>query len=193
MIWSKIEEMIGENVPMCIKKILFSCGYDTLLSLQNISMETVERIEKHVNKHLRNIAQELDCCHKEFYMEQTVFKFLPGHCDLLITLSRVLSTSAQDPAYLDSVKNIVQDIEDEPKYESFHFTKAIQNHSSLSVILKELIMTALRNGVKGNQNSQYTDVIRYFATYIYIIGGRSCYEVLYKNLPLPSISTVCEF
>lgn len=192
MFWLKVEEIIGENIPMCIKKILLSCGYDTMLSLQNISLGTVERIEKHVNEHICNIAQEFDCCHKDFYMKQTVFKFLPGHCDLLITLSRVLSNSTcnreQDPVYqLDHGRNI------EPKYESLHFTNTIKNHPSLSVILKELIMTAVRNGLKGNTNSQYTDVIRYFATYIYIIGGRACYEVLYKNLPLPSVSTVCKF
>lgn len=169
-----------------------------MLSLQNISLETVKRIEKHVNEHLCNIAKELDCCHKDYYMVQREFKFLPGHCDFLIALSRMLSKSKcnqeQDSVYqLDSGNNKEQDNENEPKYEPFHFTKAIKNHPSLSVILKELIVTALRNGVKANQNSQYTDVVRYFATYIYIVGGRSCYEVLYKNLPLPSVSTACKF
>lgn len=192
MFWLKIEEIIGEDIPECIKKILSSCGYDTVLSLQNISLETVKRIEKHVNEHLCNIAQELNCCHKDFYMMQREFKFLPGHSDFLIGLSRVLSKCNQEQNKRDSENDMKQNNDNEPKYEPFHFVRTIKEHPRLSVVLKELIMTALRNGGKANQNSQYTDVIRYFATYIYIVGGRSCYEVLYKNLPLPSVSTVCK-
>lgn len=87
MIWSKIEQIVGENVPLCIKKILSTCGYDSVLSLKNFSVETVNRIEKCVNENFRHIVREFDCCHGIFYKEQTIFKFLPGHCDLLIALS----------------------------------------------------------------------------------------------------------
>lgn len=77
--------------------------------------------------------------------------------------------------------------------QAFNFTQAVENHPSLPVILKEMIKTALRNAEYVKNHAQYSDIIRYFATYIYIIGGRSCYEVLYENLPLPSVSTVCKY
>lgn len=186
MFWSKIEQIVGESIPMCIKKILLCCGYDTMLSLENISVETVNRIEKHVNEHLRHIVQEFDCCHGTFYKEQTTFKFLPGHCDLLITLSRTLSK-------LDSNSKTQNELMCDPLNQAFNFVQAIEHHPNLSIILKELIKTALRNAKYDKHNAQYTDIVRYFATYIYIIGGRSCYEVLYKNLPLPSVSTVCKY
>lgn len=188
MLWSNIEEIVGESIPMCIKKILLCCGYDTILSLQNISVETVNRIEKHVNEHVLNIVQEFDCCHESFYKDQTIFTFLPGHRDLLITLSKVLSKPQAD--FNSGTQN-------EQKCESlkhaFNFVQGVERHPHLSVLLKEMIKTALRNGKFDKHNAEYTDIIRYFATYIYIIGGRSCYEVLYKNLPLPSVSTVCKY
>lgn len=108
MFWLKIEEIIGENIPECIKKILSSCGFDTVLSLKNISFETGKRIEKHVNEHLCNIAQEFDCCHKDFYIAQNEFKFLPGHCDFLIALSKVLSKCNKEQNQLDSGNNVDQ-------------------------------------------------------------------------------------
>lgn len=182
MFWAKIDGIAGEVIPMCIKKILSSCGYDTLLSLQNISLETVNRIERHINEHFIDIIQEFDCCHQEYYKEQTIFKFLPGHSDFLIALSRKLSTC--EPCCEPTC---------ESKYESFDIIRAVEDHPSLSLILKEMIKTALRNGIDVKKHAQYADIIRYFATYIFIIGGRSCYEVLYKNLPLPSVSTVRKY
>lgn len=45
---------------------------------------------------------------------------------------------------------------------------------------------------KGNHRAKYSDFNRYFATYIFLKAGRSCYEFLCNNLPLPSVKTVCE-
>lgn len=84
----------------------------------------MNRIEKHINEYFIDIAQEFDCCHQEYYKEQTIFKFLPGHSDFLIALSRTLSTC-------------------ESKYESFDFIRAVEDHPGLSLILKEMIKTAL--------------------------------------------------
>lgn len=184
MLWSEIENIVGETIPPCIEKILICSGYDTLLSLKHISFDTLTQIENHVNRHLPEIVQKFDCCHESFYKQQTEFKFLPGHCDLILALSRALSN---------------YEIQNEPKPSNqtfnmtFNLVQAVENHPNLSVILKELIKTALRNAKYEKNNAQYNDIIRYFATHIYIIGGRSCYEVLYKNLPLPSVSTVCEY
>lgn len=59
--------------------------------------------------------------------------------------------------------------------------------------MRELIQTALQKENSGKNITRYSDIIRYFATYIFILCGRSCYEVLNKNLPLPSIPTVCMY
>ena len=89
MFWVKIENIIGETIPDCIKNILTKTGYDTLSSLKQIS---VEKIENHVNENWNSIIQKFDCCleccHHDYYQNQKPFRFLPGHHDLLLTLSQ---------------------------------------------------------------------------------------------------------
>lgn len=124
--------------------MLSYCGYDTVLSLQRITLETVERIENHMNEHKHDIMQSFDCCHEQFYKEQTLFKFLPGHCDLLLTLSRLYSNYYS--RYLDrhdqqndnnAIRNgTLNGTISEQMYESFDFTKSVENHPNLSVISK---------------------------------------------------------
>lgn len=175
MLWSKVEEIMGEIIPICIKTILSSCGYNTFSSLKNISLQ---RIENHVNEHCHSVVHDFDCCYHEYYKSQKVFKFLPGHCDLLVTVSKSMNQHTQ----ADSGESL----------ESANLARIIEKTSGFSVILKELILTAIHNEKLNKNNAEYSDIIRHFATYIYIIGGRSCYEVLYQNLPLPSRSTICE-
>lgn len=191
MVWLRLERILGESVPICLKKILISCGYDTLTSLKCISMESIIRIEKHVNECESNIIQELDCCHHEFYQTQNVFKFLPGHCAFLLMLTKSINHHYGHTCLEFSSEN---------QYESFEFaepmthamTKAVNRHAGLSTIMKELIHTALQNETVAKTHAQYSAIVRYFATYIFLLCGRSCYEVLYNNLPIPSISTICK-
>lgn len=45
MDWEKVENIIGEPVPDCLKIILTSAGYNTRSSLCDISVESAHRIE----------------------------------------------------------------------------------------------------------------------------------------------------
>lgn len=175
MHWKTIEKFIGEQVPDCIKKFLCSCGYDTSMSIQSISQDSIAFIENHINSYGRQVIQQLDCCHSEFYKKQDTFYLLPGHRDLLIGLAKFLAKSDIN-AMSDHVVNIHLELE----------------RPAFSRIMKELIKTALVNEHNGKNNSKYTDIIRNFATYIFLLSGRSCYQVLYENLPLPSVETVCK-
>lgn len=188
MVWSHIENIVGETLPMCIKKILIGTGYDTILSLRNITLKTINHIESHVNNRNPDIVQEFDCCHEAFYKNLKPFKFLPGHCDMLLSLSNTLSNRE------NMCENSAETLKESGSInEALNFVQAVENNASLPVILKEMVKTALRNSRYNKHNAQYSDIIRYFATYIYIVGGKSCYEVLYNNLPLPSVSTVCKY
>lgn len=172
MIWKKIENLLGESLPICIKKVLIFSGYDTLSSLQSISPDSITRIENYMDQNGENIIQGLDCCYHDSYKEQKKFKFLPGHYDFLLILS----------------KNITHYITNERTC----LKQAVEHNLGLSVIMKELIYTSLRNETVDKNNAQYSDIVRNFAIYIFILCGRSCYEVLYENLPIPSISTICK-
>lgn len=88
MVSSEVEDIIGECIPICIKNILLSCGYDTVLSLENISIVNLKEIESHMNTHCRDVIQKFDCCHGEFYKAQTNFKLLPGHRSLILAVSK---------------------------------------------------------------------------------------------------------
>lgn len=76
MDWQKLESVIGETVPDCLKKVLTVCGYDTFSSLMGIQNESILCIEKIVNDHFRATIANFDCCHAEFYKKSAEFKFL---------------------------------------------------------------------------------------------------------------------
>lgn len=179
MFWNKIEKNVGENLPKCVKKILESCGYSTIISLKNISSNSIIQIENHINTFGDEVIQQLDCCNHEFYRNQhrtqQVFKLLPGHRECILSLPNLFSqTSRTDITTDDSL------------------LREIRRRAGISKLLFELVKTAIQNEKYAKNSAQYSDIVRYFASFIYIMCGRSCYDVLYQNLPRPSISTICK-
>lgn len=172
MDWNKVEEIICDSVPLCIKLFLNICGFNTFLSLRNITTNTIIEIEDHINKHHKMKIQDLTCCYSEFYQNQLDFKLLPGHRAFLLEISKCLS-----------IKN-----DRETRNET-----ATSSSSSFSMILRKLIETARKNGMVDKNHHTFDDIIRFFSTNIFLLCGRRCYEVLHRNLPFPSISTVCEY
>lgn len=163
MDWNKIQNLIKEPIPECIKQILSWCAYDTIASVRNINSESLFQIQRQVNSYFLPKIQELTCCYAEFYKQQSKFELLPGHRDFILTL----------PKYLNVPTSYTQNI-------------------AFSTILNSLIETSEQNAGKDKHQSHYDDIIRYFSTYLFLRCGRSCYELLNHNLPLPSTRTVCE-
>lgn len=170
MDWKKVEKINREKLPLCIKQILSSCGYDTFGSLKCISEQSLKEIEVHINTHSRVTIETLKCCHSEHYKSLDEFKLIPGHRDLIISLSK-LTCSTYEPRSSN-------------EYEQHH------DSQKFSHVLKALIDTA--NTIE-KKCSKYSDTIRWFATYIFLQCGRSCYELLNHNLPLPSTRTVRKY
>lgn len=106
-------------------------------------------------------------CHFKFYQQQTTFKLLPGHEAVLLAL---------------------------PKYIDMYLTKihseAFECKGKYSFILEEMIQSAESNLFKDDHHAQYPDSVRFFFTYIFIVCGRFCYEMLRANLPIPSTKTI---
>lgn len=134
MNWSDVEKIVGECIPTCVKTILSTCGYNTRMSLQNISLQSLLKIEEHINKYSRGVIQTLNCCNAEIYKQQNVFKLLPGHVDLLIEIPKILTQKHGKKFGITFT----------PKCKEFDLLEAIEN-SGLSVILKEMVKTALQN------------------------------------------------
>lgn len=164
MDWQKMEKVIGETVPSCLKKLLIVCGYDTFSSITGIQNESILSIEKIVNDNFHSTVQSFDCSHADYYKNQAEFKFLPGHTDFLRGISK----------YKFTVQESV-----------------VQSATEFQPILQAMIDNLHHSA--GKHRAKYSDLIRYFATYVFLKAGRSCYEFLQCNLPLPSTKTIRKY
>lgn len=168
-----LENFMGEHLPCCVKKILDVSAYNTLQALKLLNEEKIVVIEKYISDYGQSVIEQLDCRHSKQYKNQTHFRFLPGHHALLLEL----------PKYAQSALNIIQNVEQNSEQSSEPY---------FSVILNELLNSARINAKMPKNKAKYSETLRYFFTYIYLLGGKSCYETLQRNLPIPSIKTICE-
>lgn len=166
MDWITLENMIGEIVPNCLKFFLSLCAYDSISSIQNITLESIRDIERHMNSRLEEV-QQLDCCHANAYKTQNIFKLLPGHKTFLLSMSTY-------------------------KKVNIYSSENQELHTQFPV-LNALVRNSIQNEANHKNHANYDDLIRYFGTYVYLMAGRSCYEFLRLNLGLPSAKTVCKF
>lgn len=168
MDWILLEENLGETLPSCVKVFLSICGYDTFISLKGISVNNLTEIEEYISGNGNDAIRDLVCCHAEYYQKQNRFKLLPGHRALILEL---------------------------PKYSVIPEMSSSNTrlpNATFSLILQKLIQTAESNANKDKFHSSYSDVIRFYATYVFLLCGRRGYELLRNNLPLPSTKTVCK-
>lgn len=167
MVFTKLEVLTGDNLPECLKKILIFCGYNTMLSLQNISPQSIPEIERFINENQlgRGITKSFDCCCSETYSEQEKFHLLPGHKAVIIALPEIVKKHQEQSRY------------EIPAY--------------LPFILREFIQTAENN--KDRNIPTYSEALKSFATFLFVKCGRSGYEFLSQNLPLPCTNTIREF
>lgn len=105
------------------------------------------------------------------------FKFLPGHRNLIMNVAKC-------------VHEEISSKESKPENTMEHLLN--QMEPPISNVLKEFIQTALVNDGKSANLNRYSDIMQSFSTYIYLLCGRQCYEVLCNNLPMPAASTVGE-
>lgn len=168
MNWIGFEKFIGEEIPQCVKRVLSLCGYDSFFSLSEINEGHIKSMENHITVNYMEEIKSFDCCYSEYYKNQGVFQFLPGHAATVEAL----------PKYVE-------------KYKVF-YQPDLKLNGRYSPILEELIRTAESNLFKDKHHAAYSDSIRYFATYVFLLCGRSCYEFLSANLPLPSTKTICK-
>lgn len=188
--WSNIEKFVGDEVPMFLKQLLWKCGYDSMISIKEISSDAIDNLEKHIQKNRNQILGEIllklddsggnDHSLSE-YKKQEVFEFIPGHHSILLSLpSKIKCMQLQTVNHATSGSD-----------ESTVLTSS-ELPVGYSVVLKKLLETADRNRNKSKNANQFDDDIKYFSTYIFLISSRTCYETLCKNLPIPSTKTICE-
>lgn len=156
-------------------------GFDTLLGIANMNEESIAQVEDHINSKGNEIIDRLDCCHSIEYknsITEKLFKFLPGHRKLIIEVGKIVanSTASNEQDVQSQITHLWNTIE--------QFGPVLPN------ILKELIQTALENSQTSPNLNKYSDVIKYFAIYVYLMCGKQCYEILNSNLAMPAASTI---
>lgn len=82
--WTKLEKFAGENIPECVKFLLENAGYNRLLSLSVIDDSQLTEIESHLQSTRDMWVNELQCCNSNYYMQNPVFRFLPGHRTMIL-------------------------------------------------------------------------------------------------------------
>lgn len=158
-----LEKAIGEEIPNCVRFILINSGLSTFAAIRCINPGSVQRIEIFFNDNIDNFCGGLMGTEYENVRPLAV---IPGHRALIESLSQ----------YLENRQQSARDV----------------NVPIFSQIMKLLIETTANNAGRNAKGNRYQEDLRNFATYVYLMCGRSCYETLSANLPIPSVNAICK-
>lgn len=140
-------------------------------------------MENYVNGN-RNITSNLECCFAQMYKTIEKFRFLPAHRLIILRL----------PYYVNKIfaSNEIANAKRSTQHHTIIDTVVQKDAMEYSFLLKKLIESAEKNAGATKNRYRYDEILHQFAIYIFLCSGRSCYEILSSNLPIPSKSTVCK-
>lgn len=162
---SLIENQNDDKIPESVVYILYNTGFDTKAALKNISEESIKAIEEYLNDNFDELIAGLPD-----YRRNRPFKILPGHRALILSVPQLM------------IKTETKTVKNDSK-----------SSSAFSFVLKWLIDTAENNSGKEPKARRFQKNLQLFATYLYLMCGKSCYETLSANLPIPQAQTVGMF
>lgn len=165
-------------------------GFNSHLSLLSINGEELKNVEKYTNEYLADTIAKLICCQSNIYKSQIIekqFQFAPGHRVLILSFPKQLEERMHKTTSSFQSKDFFLDFFGQLE----EISTRVKNEPALSNVLKELVKTALNNFGKPPNRNEYSETMKYFSAYIYMICGRKCYEILQSNLSMPAVSTVC--
>lgn len=171
VLWFSNYQLLHYFTMDCNKSNEFWPNFESFMG-QNISTDIIEFLM--AGGYTNELAlKEIDC-DDIADMENRLKKcLLPGHKKLIIALGKKAKEY------------------DELKCGAMRGEKKIDFEGSF--ILKELVDTSKKNANIPNTRYRYSDSIQWFATYIFLLGGRATYEFVSSNLPLPCISTIRKY
>lgn len=143
--------------------------------MKRLNEENIIVLEKYVSTNLKHLLE--NTVYSDF--ETDNFSFLPGHTNLLLTLP-------------DCIRKF--EMNDKTRKPNVAAQNSNFNLDSLplSFLMKELIRSGIDNSSKDARHRKFSSVIQSFATYVYMMCGKACYEILSQNLPLPQANTICK-
>lgn len=160
----ELQKLIGSEIPPLIVKLLLSAGFDSKIALRELDTNCIGAIEEHTQKNRHLLLGTV-------YEHENQFELLPGHRKVILKLSKYVN----ELAVAKPVDNV-----------SFQ-------RPELSLILRSLLEMAEMNSNKLPKGFRYSEIIRNFATYIFLMCGRACYDTLCANLPIPKTDTIGKY
>lgn len=152
------------------------------MSLLGLNEESLVSVESFAQKSLQHLIKQLNCCHSEIYRNQTEFQFIPGHKSLILKIPEKLELAKKLDSRPVSLSALCQ-----------HMIDRISDMPMTSTLFNEFLKTVVMNENRAKTRFRYTEIIRSFSMYIYMLCGRNCYEILSSNLPIPDSSTICMY
>lgn len=159
----ELHKFIGSEIPPIVIKLLISAGFETLIALKELDSNSIHLIEEYVQKNRCLLSGSV-------YENDDHFQFLPGHRKVILSI----------PKYLNELET------------SNPINNAAYQRPELSIILKSLLEMAEKNQNRNPKGFRYSEIIRNFATYVFLMCGRACYDTLCANLPIPKTDTICK-
>lgn len=94
--WNEIEKEVNASIPEVIKIFFSKCGFDCRMSLLNIKIEDVQKVEQFISENykelLKNCLKKQPIYNEMKYNRGQAFEFLPGHRNCIITVSEILAS-----------------------------------------------------------------------------------------------------
>lgn len=182
-VWAEIECITHDTIPPCVKTILTECDFTSLLSISQINGSKIVEIENFVNEN-GGIMEKLECCYADTYKSLGKFRFLPAHRLIILHL----------PSCATAIFEANRTVAVKYSHEHLSISRSIRNDTTeYSFFLRKLIESAEENAGTPKNRYRYDQTLQLFSTHIFLSCGRSCYETLSSNLPIPSKHTVCKF
>lgn len=160
---SVIEREHNDKIPESVVYILNESGFNSRHALKKITDENIGLIEQYFNDNFDKLIGGL-----VDYPRDRPFKLLPGHRAIIQSFPEVMDQLAVEK-------------------------KTAHTSNDFSFVLKWLIETAEKNAGRVPKGRRFSENIQLFATYLYLMCGRACYETLSANLPIPQANTIRTF
>lgn len=98
--WDEIGAEIKDSIPESIKIVLSMCGFDSRLSLCNISDDDVSTLEQFASENMKDQLKPLLKSLPGYNRTKATsrdepFKFLPGHRRIIIEIGKILANSRE--------------------------------------------------------------------------------------------------
>lgn len=165
-IFSALESLIDEEIPKEVVYILTTSGFDSKIAIKTLKHNAISEIENFFNE---NLTEHSSGFIGTRYENMKPFKLAPGHVALILGLAE----------YVDRIG-----VENHVAADKFNY---------FSYVLKMILKSAENNHEREPKGRRYDECLSYFATYIYLLCGRACYETLCNNLPLPQPNSICKY